>query len=168
MQAGRASAVGSRSTAFSGRTFPCIRPGRPGPWLLRIPAVLSVCQFQQCLSAMMCLPPTERASSLQARCLGSAAADEFEVAQARFRLAHRVLHKMSFRIEGDQQVVGLEIEVLQAAAGQLGGLGRQQFLHHPARDQALGRGLGGVEGGVERSVVRGQQLRPSARFGRKW
>jgi hypothetical protein len=64
MQAGRASAVGPRSAAFSGRTFPSMRPGRPGPWLFRIRAVLSVCQFQQRLSAMMRLPPTERASAL--------------------------------------------------------------------------------------------------------
>jgi len=58
---GRASAVGSRSTAFSGRPSPLSAQNCPGPWLLRIPAVLSVCQVPY-LSSTTRLPPITRQS----------------------------------------------------------------------------------------------------------
>lgn len=63
MQAGRASAINRRFRVFTGE-LPFSEAGLMPPFRVHIQAVLSVCQFQQCLSATIRLPPTERASEL--------------------------------------------------------------------------------------------------------
>src|SRR5215469_13065619 len=86
------------------------------------------------------------------------ATDKLEVTESYLRFARGVAEQFFLGIEGNQQVVRLEIQVFKAALSQFACLRLHQFLDHIFGDQVVGAGILRVHRGVMMGILCRQQF----------